>query len=80
MEHVAMKANVTKHIVRTLPIITALAVASGLLGFASRVHAQSVGALALTGEQASPIDPRVSTSIPSARPAVNIDRAPMCSP
>lgn len=64
----------TTRTVRTLTIIVPLVVASGLAGFATRVHAQSVGALTLTGGQTSPIDPQVSASTPSGRPAVTIDR------
>ena len=59
--------------VRTLTITLGLAVACALVRPAAPVHAQSAGALTLTGGQTGPLDPQVSTGL-SGRPAVSIDR------
>ena len=59
--------------VRTLTTL-ALAAAVGLGAAATSVHAQSPGALTLTGAQTGTIDPQVSAATPSGRPAVTIDR------
>ena len=52
--------------VRTLTITLGLAVACALVRPAASVHAQSAGALTLTGGQTGPLDPQVSTGILSA--------------